>query len=93
MNGMQLLSMGDEDSSHQEEMLDEGYVFVFDRRQINGKSVKISLGGLFNYQEFRSKIKKVCYCRNVIVRQQMAYSMAAKVHAEKQSILHFLIIG
>jgi len=58
MNGMQLLSMGDEDSSHQEEMLDEGYVFVFDRRQINGKSVKISLGGLFNYQEFRSKIKK-----------------------------------
>ena len=63
---MLLLSMGDEESNHQDEMLDEGHVFVFDRRQKNGKSVKISLGGLFNYHEFRSKIKKVCYCRNVL---------------------------
>ena len=38
---------------------DEGFVFVFDRRHKNGGCAKISLGGLFDYQMFRLKVKEV----------------------------------
>ena len=42
-----------------DETHDEGHVFIFDRRKEDGKSVKISLGGLFDYDMFRSKVMEV----------------------------------
>lgn len=49
--------MAAEDSG--DETHDEGHVFVFDRRKEDGRSVKISLGGLFDYEMFRSKVMEV----------------------------------
>ena len=53
----------DDDKSGQRdgEVSEEGFVFVFDRREKNGKSVKLSLGGLFGFQEFRGKVRQVSY--------------------------------
>ncbi|XP_065063463.1 structural maintenance of chromosomes flexible hinge domain-containing protein 1-like isoform X2 [Rhopilema esculentum] len=39
-----------------DESPDEGYVFVFDRRNVDGKSVKIPLGGLFDYSLFKTRV-------------------------------------
>ena len=43
-----------------DESPDEGYVFVFDRRNVDGKSVKIPLGGLFDYSLFKTRVLEVC---------------------------------
>lgn len=47
------------DSSGDLEEQEEGHVFVFDRRHLKGRSIKVSLGGLFDYQMFRKRIEEV----------------------------------
>ena len=49
-----------------DEAHDEGHIFVFDRRKEDGRSVKISLGGLFDYEMFRSKVMEV-----IITKQEI----------------------
>ena len=60
--------MGDDTSFQEElELSEEGHVFIFDRRKENGTSTKLSLGGLFDFQEFRGTVKEVCCFRTLIV--------------------------
>ena len=38
---------------------DDGFVFVFDRREKDAPEVKIPTGGLFNFSDFKERVKEV----------------------------------
>ena len=43
---------------------DDGFVFVFDRREKDAPEVKIPTGGLFNFSDFKERVKEVWLTQN-----------------------------
>ncbi len=45
--------------NEEDDLQDEGHVYLFDRREGDRPGVKISLGGLFDFSLFRCKVNEV----------------------------------